>query len=68
MPKSHAEKEAQKRYIEKNREKINAKMLERMKKQYAVKRDEILEYKKRYYLQKKAWEQLRNILIDDLPQ
>lgn len=67
MPKTQSQKEAQKRYVQKNREKINAKVLVYVKKQYAVKRDEILKYKKDYYAMKKICQIFRNILIDDVP-
>lgn len=66
MPKTQAQKEAQKRYVDKNRDKINAKVLVYVKNQYAVKRDEILKYKKDYYAMKKICQIFRNILIDDI--
>ena len=65
MPITEAQKRAQKKYVERHREKINASMLIIVKKHYANNREKILEYKQKYYIMKKAMEQFRNILIDD---
>ena len=65
MAVTEAQKRAQKKYVERHREKINASMLIIVKKHYANNKEKVLEYKRRYYIMKKAMEQFRNILIDD---
>lgn len=54
MPQTEAQINAKKRWVEKNKDLYNAKQRELALKYYYTHKDEILEKKKQYYLDKKA--------------
>ena len=63
---TEAQKKANKKYRKLNKDKINQLQLGLAKKYYQSHRDEVLEYKKKYYCWKKISQEFRNILFEDI--
>ena len=61
---SEAQKKANKKYRKMNKEKINDLQLVLAKRYYQSHRDEVLEYKRKYYCWKIISQQFRNILLE----
>lgn len=62
---SEAQKKANKKYRKSNKDKINELQLVLAKRYYQSHKNEVLEYKKKYYCWKKISQEFRNILLEN---